>query len=109
MTRSLAVLVIVALVGCGSGTPSSGDASTTGDFAGGGGSGGGGGGSGGACQTAADCRLYSSYCASAPCQCFALGLHDVDPPCTGGQQSCIVDPCNNKRALCTNGACALMQ
>jgi hypothetical protein len=76
---------------------------------------GGGGGNGGGdlslpasgCQTRADCRLFSSYCNSAPCQCFALGRGDHDPPCDAGTQTCIVDPCANKTVDCQGGSCVL--
>jgi hypothetical protein len=57
------------------------------------------------CQAATDCRLYSSYCSTAPCQCLAIGRGDVDPPCVGTHMSCIVDPCANERADCSNGRC----
>jgi hypothetical protein len=61
------------------------------------------------CQNASDCRLYSSYCTTAPCQCIPLGAHDVDPPCVTGQQACIVDPCLNKTAVCNNNVCGVSQ
>jgi hypothetical protein len=67
------------------------------------------GGSTASCQTASDCRLYSSYCVTAPCRCLPLGRQEVDPPCVGGQQSCLVDPCNGKSAACTNGSCTVTQ
>ena len=59
------------------------------------------------CQTVGDCRLYSSYCSTAPCQCLALGRNDPDPPCTGTQMTCIVDPCTNARLACGGGRCIL--
>jgi hypothetical protein len=59
------------------------------------------------CQARADCRLFSSYCTSAPCQCFALARGDHDPACSSGTQTCIVDPCANKTVDCQAGACVL--
>ena len=87
------------LVACGSKSPAPGD-------------GGGGGGDdlalpASSCQLRTDCRVYSSYCRSAPCQCLALGRNEVDPPCVVGTQSCIVDPCANKSADCQGGACVV--
>jgi hypothetical protein len=99
MTRFLLILVAAGIVGCGTGSPSSHDGGT--DLAGGG--------SAASCQTAADCRLYSSYCVTAPCQCIPLGRQEVDPPCVAGTQSCLIDPCLNKSAACTNGLCAVTQ
>jgi hypothetical protein len=109
--RILIPILFAALVACGSSTPST-------DGGGGGGNGGGGGGTGSggdmsggpsssACSMPRDCRLFSSYCVSAPCRCFAIGANDVDPPCVGGMQSCLVDPCLNKTAACTNNSCTV--
>src|SRR5262245_16759888 len=39
---------------------------------------------GGTCMSDNDCRLFSSYCVNAPCQCFALPAMQADPPCKGG-------------------------
>ena len=65
------------------------------------------GGSSGTCASANDCRLFSSYCKSAPCQCLALARGAVDPPCVVGMQSCLVDPCLGKRAGCSGGMCVV--
>jgi hypothetical protein len=97
--RSLLLFVFFALAAaCGSSSPA-GDGGTA-DLARG---------SSGSCATANDCRLYSSYCKSAPCQCLALARSAVDPPCVVGMQSCLVDPCLDKRADCSNGACVVAQ
>lgn len=99
--RSLVIFVFLALAAaCGSSTPAGGDGGGAGDLAGG---------SSATCGAANDCRLYSSYCNSAPCQCLALARGAVDPPCVVGMQSCLVDPCLNKRADCSNGMCVVAQ
>jgi hypothetical protein len=61
------------------------------------------------CQSPSDCRLFSSYCSTAPCACLSLGSQDHDPPCLGMQMSCFIDPCKNKRADCVAGACEVTQ
>ena len=93
--RSFLFLILLAAA-CGSGTTRAGDGGAA-DL----------GGSGSRCQTAADCRLYSSYCSTNPCVCLAIGRNEVDPPCPAGPQSCVVDPCTNKRADCVGGACVV--
>ncbi len=57
------------------------------------------------CSSAADCRLFSSYCATAPCECIVLQPGERDPPCTGGMVSCFVDPCARARVACVAGVC----
>ncbi len=57
-----------------------------------------------ACQTRTDCRLFSSYCKDAPCQCIALGTNEVTPTCTA-TVSCNTDPCHDRLPACTNGIC----
>jgi len=65
-----------------------------------------GGDSGGArCNGPGDCRLFSSYCVTSPCVCFALGATEPDPPCTAGMVSCLIDPCSTKTADCQGGMC----
>jgi hypothetical protein len=100
MRLILALFVVAAACGSSSPAPN--------------GDGGGGGGaadlaSTATCQTRADCRLYSSYCVTAACQCLALGRNDADPPCSGGTQSCLVDPCSGKSADCVGGRCVVTQ
>lgn len=96
--RSLIFSLLLLAASCGSGTPAGGDGGA-GDMAGSS--------SGGGCTTRTDCRLYSSYCTSAPCQCLALRRDAVDPPCVVGMQTCIVDPCLNKAADCVSGMCVV--
>jgi hypothetical protein len=63
-----------------------------------------------ACTKDDDCRLFSSYCAEAPCACRALGPRDPNPSCLGDAGSkvrCFVDPCMSKAAHCQSGACVL--
>lgn len=95
--RSLIYFFVLVLAACGAGAPSSSDGGSGADLAL----------APASCQTVADCRLYSSYCSTAPCQCLALGRNDPDPPCTGTQMTCIVDPCANARLACGGGRCIL--
>ena len=95
--RSFFLSLLLVTAACGSGT-SAGDGGA-GDMASSS--------SGGTCSTRTDCRLYSSYCTSAPCQCLALRRDAVDPPCVVGMQTCIVDPCLNKSADCVGGMCVV--
>ena len=63
-----------------------------------------------ACTKDDDCRLFSSYCAEAPCACRALAPRDATPTCLGDAGSkvrCFVDPCMSKAAHCQSGACVL--
>jgi hypothetical protein len=59
------------------------------------------------CSVAADCRLFASYCPTAPCQCLPLGAHQVDPPCLMQPVICTLDPCLNKKADCVSGSCTV--
>ena len=116
MKRSLLTLVAFALCGCGirmapissdasvpptsgdaSVPPTSDDASTPSDLAP----------PTSSCTVRTECRLYPSYCVTAPCHCIALGRQDVNPPCVGGQMICLVDPCQGKAADCVGGACVV--
>jgi hypothetical protein len=63
-----------------------------------------------ACLKDDDCRLFSSYCAEAPCACRALSPRDPNPTCLGDAGTnvrCFVDPCMSKAAHCQSGACVL--
>ena len=93
--RSLLFLTL--LIGCGSSAPAPADGGVANDLAQ----------PSSGCQAATDCRLYSSYCSTAPCECLPLARAQADPPCTGQQMSCIVDPCTNKRADCIGGSCVV--
>jgi hypothetical protein len=60
------------------------------------------------CSTAGDCRLFSSYCSTAPCMCFALKKGDPDPMCMGSMVTCFIDPCMKKTAACSDaGMCVV--
>ena len=64
----------------------------------------------GSCTSDGDCRLFSSYCAEAPCACRVLATRDPEPKCLGNAASnvrCFVDPCMGKAAGCQSGACVL--
>ena len=52
------------------------------------------------CKLDVDCRLFSSYCSTAPCMCLAIPAKDPDPPCNGNMVNCFADPCANKKAGC---------
>jgi hypothetical protein len=58
-----------------------------------------------ACRADSDCRLFSDYCTG--CDCRALGVGAPDPTCPGPGVQCLIDPCDNKRAVCARGACAV--
>ena len=60
---------------------------------------------GGQCKAATDCRLFSSYCSTAPCVCIPLRKGDAAPKCTGTMVACFVDPCASKTADCVGGSC----
>jgi hypothetical protein len=96
MRSCLIVLFSLFLLACGSKTPVPGDGGAA-DFAS----------SPSGCQVRTDCRLFSSYCRSAPCQCLAVGRADPDPSCDTGTQTCLVDPCLNKSADCQGGVCVI--
>jgi hypothetical protein len=98
MRLTLALFLVAAACGSSSPAPSGDGGGGAADL-----------GSNATCQTRADCRLYSSYCVTAACQCLALGRNDADPPCSGGTQSCLVDPCSGKSADCVGGRCTIAQ
>ena len=59
------------------------------------------------CSGASDCKLYSSYCSTAACQCIPLGKNEPNPTCGGGTVTCLVDPCLGKTAVCNGAKCAV--
>ena len=59
------------------------------------------------CTYDADCKLFSSYCSTAPCQCIVLQPGEADPKCNGTQVSCLKDPCAGKGVVCQGGTCKL--
>ena len=69
------------------------------------------GGSGGSagCLGPNDCKLFSSYCDTAPCVCFAMLATEPDPICNGKMVTCFEDPCFNKSVKCVGGTCVLVQ
>jgi hypothetical protein len=52
------------------------------------------------CRSDNDCRLFSSYCETAPCQCIPLPAGAPDPVCNGRMVTCLFDPCMKKKAVC---------
>jgi len=60
---------------------------------------------GSACKTDADCRLEADYCTG--CNCRSLGTGQSLPPCTGPGVRCLLDPCSDARAVCSNGYCTI--
>ena len=59
--------------------------------------------SGGACNSAADCRLVDDYCGG--CNCLSL-TEDEQPPRCQDPVQCLIAPCENRVAVCSNGRCA---
>jgi hypothetical protein len=57
------------------------------------------------CTVPADCRLFDNYCGG--CACDALPVTASDPKCSGGMVQCLVQPCRNKTAACSNGKCVV--
>ncbi len=58
-----------------------------------------------ACQSDADCRLFSNYCGG--CACTPLTQSEAEPECPSDPVQCLLDPCQGKTAACTNGLCAV--
>lgn len=58
-----------------------------------------------ACQSDADCRLFSNYCGG--CACTPLTQSEAEPKCPSDPVQCLLDPCQGKTAACTNGLCAV--
>lgn len=62
----------------------------------------------GGCVSANDCKLFASYCSTAPCKCLPLGKSDPNPICNGQVVQCLIAPCLNKVAFCSDaGTCAV--
>lgn len=59
------------------------------------------------CQADAECRMFSSYCADAPCGCRALGPGEGDPVCAGPKVQCLINPCQWSVARCEQGTCVV--
>lgn len=68
----------------------------------------GGSGSGvGSCASDSDCRIYDDYCKGCNCRAVPANIA-VDPACGPSDMvNCFVEPCLNKRALCSNGQCTV--
>jgi hypothetical protein len=58
-----------------------------------------------ACNTDADCRVFSDSCGT--CSCRPLAKTSADPKCAGKRTSCLIDPCTGQRAFCRKGNCAV--
>jgi hypothetical protein len=58
-----------------------------------------------ACDADADCKAVDSSCGS--CRCLILPAQMEAPTCTGPKVTCVIAPCRNKRAICSNAMCAL--
>lgn len=62
----------------------------------------------GGCTSANDCKLFASYCSTAPCKCLPLNKGDPNPVCGGQTVQCLIAPCLNKIAVCSDaGTCAV--
>jgi len=57
------------------------------------------------CRMDSDCRLFASYCSTAPCGCIPLLATDPDPVCGGSAVLCLVYPCGGRSASCAAGRC----
>src|SRR3954469_16085044 len=57
------------------------------------------------CASLNDCRLFDNYCGS--CACDALSAKAPDPRCAKAKVACLVQPCGNKLAVCSNGKCVV--
>ncbi len=59
-------------------------------------------------SSANDCKLFASYCSTAPCKCLPLNKGDPNPVCGGQTVQCLIAPCLNKIAVCSDaGTCAV--
>lgn len=57
------------------------------------------------CSADSACKALDSTCGS--CRCLLLPAQMEPPPCTGPKVTCLVAPCLNKRAVCSDAMCAL--
>jgi hypothetical protein len=57
------------------------------------------------CRADVDCRTVSFMCTG--CDCLALGRSEREPVCPGPGVQCLVDPCLNKKAVCSAGKCLI--
>ena len=65
----------------------------------------GGSGSFGVCTIDSDCSLYDDYCGGCNCRAVPANVA-VDPACGPADMvSCVVEPCLNHTAACSNGRC----
>jgi len=55
------------------------------------------------CTVDSDCKLVDNYCGG--CACDALPVKASEPKCDGGMVQCLVAPCRNKTAACSNNLC----
>ncbi len=55
------------------------------------------------CNADSDCRTFSDYCTG--CDCRALASGQEPPACPGPGVRCLVDPCQDRVALCQEGKC----
>ena len=58
-----------------------------------------------ACNADSACKTVDSMCGS--CRCLILPAQMQPPACMGPQVACLVAPCLDKRAVCSNAMCAL--
>lgn len=57
------------------------------------------------CNSDSDCTLYDNYCGG--CSCDALLSGTTPPVCSTAYVNCFAQPCVNRVAVCKAGACAV--
>lgn len=57
------------------------------------------------CSTDAACKTFDSMCGA--CRCLILPAQMEPPACTEPEVACLIAPCLDKRAVCSNAMCAL--
>ncbi len=82
---------------------------STGTNSGGAGGSTGSGGSAASCLGADDCKLFASYCDTAPCECLVMLAIEPDPICNGEMVTCFGNPCLDKSVDCVAGSCVLVE